>query len=545
MPLHLSPLRPSTLLLALALLAAPLAAQEVEFTSSNLPIVIVDTDGQTIPDEPKIAARMRIIDNGPGARNHLTDPANDYDGYIGIEIRGSSSQMYPKKQYGVETWDAAGEDIDVSLLGFPEEEDWILHAPYSDKSLMRNVLVYRLARAMGHYASRTRFCELVLDGSYQGIYILMEKIKRDNNRVDISKLNEDEISGDDLTGGYLLQIDRREEGWSSGFLGVDSDWRPYYQYREPDADDIVPEQERYIQLFIRDFEVMMASLDFDDPQTGYPSLLDLDSFVDFFLLNEISKNVDGYRLSSYLYKDKDSNDPRLHAGPVWDFNLAFGNADYYDGALTAGLQVHADLQGDEYPIPFWWPKLVGSEPFESAAKERWSELRDGLFHEDSLMQRIDGLTALLEESRTRNFERWPVLDQYVWPNAYIGGSYAAEVAYLKGWIRDRLAWMDAEFDLAVATAPMNEAKPLTISSPSPNPAFAQAELRITLPSAQHVRADLYDVLGRRVAVLEDRRIASGSEESVKVDAASLPAGLYVIHLRGETFRATRTLLVAR
>ncbi|MCB0286914.1 MAG: CotH kinase family protein, partial [Calditrichaeota bacterium] len=218
---------------------------QVNFTSSNLPIVVINTNGQTIPDEPKITVNMGIIWNENGQRNFLSDPFNHYDGLIGIEIRGSSSQMFPKKQYGFETRDADGEDLDVELLGMPEESDWILHAPYSDKSLMRNVLAYDFANRMGRYASRTHYCELVLNGEYMGVYILMEKIKRDDNRVNIKKLDEDEISGVDLTGGYIIKIDKPDVPGTGGWY---SPFRPYenapqminYLYETPDAEDIVP-----------------------------------------------------------------------------------------------------------------------------------------------------------------------------------------------------------------------------------------------------------------------------------------------------------------
>jgi hypothetical protein len=178
------------------------------FTSSNLPIVVVETFGAFIPDNPKIMARMGIIDNGDGERNELTDPFNGYDGFIGIERRGSSSQWFPKKSFGLETRNIIGEEIEVPLLGMPEESDWILNAHYTDKTLMRNVITYDLARKMGGYASRTRFCELVINGQYWGVYAFMEKIKRDNNRVDIARLEPGDTTGADLTGGYILKIDK-------------------------------------------------------------------------------------------------------------------------------------------------------------------------------------------------------------------------------------------------------------------------------------------------------------------------------------------------
>lgn len=191
------------------------------FTSSNLPIVVINTNGQTILDEPKITVDIGIIDNGIGQRNNLTDPYNNYSGKAAIEIRGSSSQSFPKKQYGVELRDAAGNDVSAPLLGLPPEEDWVLFAPYNDKTLMRDVLAYKIARDQGRYAPRTRYCELVLNGQYQGIYVLIEKVKRDNNRVDVNKLDPDENSGNDLTGGYIIKIDKEtgsgNGGWTSNY----------------------------------------------------------------------------------------------------------------------------------------------------------------------------------------------------------------------------------------------------------------------------------------------------------------------------------------
>ena len=201
----------------LALWALPLRAQE--FTASHLPIVLIDTEGREIVNDPKIEARMRIVDNGPGATNRVTDPPNAYDGFIGIEIRGSSTQMFPKKQYGVETRDAEGDNLSVTLLGLPKENDWILYAPYTDKSLVRNVLAYTLARRLGRYATRLKWCELVLNGQYAGVYLLFEKIKQDKNRVAITGLDPEDTSGDAVTGGYIVKIDKWEgsgnERWAS------------------------------------------------------------------------------------------------------------------------------------------------------------------------------------------------------------------------------------------------------------------------------------------------------------------------------------------
>ncbi len=188
-----------------------LVLAQADITSSNLPIIVIKTDSQEIVDESRIKANMGIINNGEGMINHITDPYNDYSGKISIEIRGSTSQSFLKKSYGFETQYESGENRNVSLINLPEENDWILYAPYSDKTLIRNILAYRLARELGHYAPRTKLCELIVNGEYRGVYVLIEKIKRDKNRVDISELNPDEISGDDVSGGYILKIDKKRK----------------------------------------------------------------------------------------------------------------------------------------------------------------------------------------------------------------------------------------------------------------------------------------------------------------------------------------------
>jgi hypothetical protein len=172
-------------------------------SSSNLPIVVVTTPlGQTINDLTRTVCDMGVIDNGSGAINALIDPYNAYNGKIAIEVRGSTSQQYPKKSYGFETQDALGNNLNVPLMGLPIENDWILYGPYPDKTLIRDVLTFHLSQSFGHYASNWRYCELLLDGQYQGLYILVERIKRDNNRVDIARVG---IAVDEA-GGALAHL---------------------------------------------------------------------------------------------------------------------------------------------------------------------------------------------------------------------------------------------------------------------------------------------------------------------------------------------------
>ncbi|MGI9175984.1 MAG: CotH kinase family protein, partial [Rhodothermales bacterium] len=276
--------------------------------------------------------------------------------------------------------------------------------------------------------------------------------------------------------------------------------------------------------------------------------IDLDSFVDFVIVNEIGKNVDGYRLSTFLYKDKDSNGGALHAGPVWDFNLAFGNADYYGGADPEGFQYNFAQTGDNFPIPFWWKKLAESEGFQVALGNRWASLRQGVLHEDSLMQSVDAMATLLDEAQARNFERWPILGEYVWPNAFIGQTYAEEVDYLKGWLGERLAWLDANLPEAtvVATEPGADVpEGYTMTAAYPNPFRGRTQFTLTVAQPQHVSVAVYDLLGRRVAHLHDSPLAAGRTHAFAFEAGTLPAGLYLIRAEGTSFSASRRVVVLR
>ncbi len=227
--------------------------------TTNLPIVIINTYGVAIPDEPKIDGYMGIIDNGPGNINNQYDPPNDYDGYIGIEVRGQSSQMFPKKSYGFETRDEQGENLDVSLLGMPEENDWILYAPYSDKSMLRNFMTFYMGSKLDPYCTRLAYCEVIVNNDYKGVYILMEKIKKDENRVNIATLNPEDISGDELTGGYIVKVDKIDPDFVYGIDGWKSIPTPPYpnamnitfQYYYPKAEDLVQLQSNYIRIILQ------------------------------------------------------------------------------------------------------------------------------------------------------------------------------------------------------------------------------------------------------------------------------------------------------
>ena len=478
---------------------------QVNFQSSDLPIVIISTpNGQPIPDEPKITAQMKVIDNGSGQVNHLGDPPNGYNGFIGIERRGSSSQdLSDKKPFAVETRDANGDDLEVPLLGMPPEADWVFMAPYNDKSLVRDAFTHEMARRLLPWSPRTRFVEVVLNGNYQGIYLVGEKIKRGKDRVDVSKLTETDVAGDELTGGYIIKMDKttgaQVDGWVSPYPAQAGSWQStYYQYHYPKSEDLQPAQKQYIEDWMTTFEDLMASPDYADTVDGYSKYLDVQSFIDFVLINELTKNVDAYRLSTYLYKDKDSKDGRLHAGPVWDFNIAMGNANYCSAETYTGwaMDFNDVCIQDGWIIHFWWQRLWEDPVFRKKLSGRWMELRSDLLKTDHVTGLVDSLVGVVAQSQARNWQRWPVLYEWVWPNAYCCGTYQQHVNSLNNWLVNRLEWMDGK----MTTLNTGDYFPSQYFKTEvfPNPSDSDLNFKCYVRHTDQINLLVYDAAGRLV-----------------------------------------------
>jgi hypothetical protein len=515
-------------------LAGPTLAVAQIFSSSNLPIIVVETPPLTyIPDEPKLEAHMGIIYNGAGARNNLSDPFNDFDGKIGIELRGSSSRMFPKSQYGFDVRTAAGADTSVSLLGLPPEEDWILFAPYNDKSLMRDVLAYKMGRDLGRYAPRTRYCELVIDGQYQGVYVLIEKIKRDRSRVNIAKLEPDETSDDDISGGYILKIDKFSGDGGSGFSsqyppdGATGGQQTFFQFDYPEPEVISTEQRNYIRQFVQTFESVLITAGYDNPFQGYRAYADVESFVDFMIMNEVSKNVDGYRLSTYLHKQKNTDGGKLVMGPIWDFNLGYGNANYCTSGEPEGFvyNFNSVCPDDFWLVPFWWKKLLRDTYFKKTLQSRWKELRTGKFSTPVIHAYIDSVaTELNLESQQRNFEKWPVLDTWIWPNLYLANTFQGEVDILKWWVQQRMNWLDMQWGEDFVTDAADEEE--TMISVYPNPSATEWRVELGVPVQNGYRFEVTDLGGRSFV---SRTLDEGAKSFI-VSGEGLADGLYVLRI---------------
>jgi hypothetical protein len=428
------------------------SAQSVNFQSTDIALFIIDTDGKTILDEPKIEANLKIISNENGARNSPSDAANIYDGKIGIEYRGAFSQMLPQKPYGFETWDEFGDEINISLFGFPQENDWILLANYNDKSFVRNSLIFQLFRQMGHYAPRTVHCELLLDDSYQGIYVFTEKIKRDKGRVSIPKLDPDDNAGDSLTGGYIFKTDYSDgdDFWVSDYSpeGFD-DGSVRFIYTYPKPKNITAEQRNYLSAYIDGFENTLFSSVFRDKNLGYRTYIDVNSFVDYFIIGEITRNVDAYKKSCYYYKQSVKKGGLIYAGPVWDFDWAMKN--FYeciyrntDGSGWAHeIFDCTDPRPDPVP-PAWITRLISDPYFANKIHDRYYSLRNTILSESYLFNYIDSVKNVLNESQSRHYSRWPILGENVGtPEVdFKPTSFEGEIQKLKDWFSLRLDWLD-------------------------------------------------------------------------------------------------------
>lgn len=509
-------------------------------TSSNLPIIVINTNGQTIPDDPKITADMGIIYNGVGVRNNITDAFNHYNGKIGIEIRGQSSQMFPMKSYSIELRDNTGNSQDKSLFGLPKESDWVLYAPYTDKTLMRNFLAYTMSREMGHWAANCVFVEVVINGDYKGIYVFMEKIKRGSGRVNITKMATTDITGDAVTGGYIFSLDKEPDGWFSSYVAPNSTNgnKRQFSYVYPKLENIVQQQKDYIKSYVDSFENTLASPQFQDPLTGVRKFADIPSFIDYFIVNEVSRNVDGYRLSSYFYKDRNSKNSKIIAGPVWDYDLAFRNADYCDGSNTNGwaFRFNYVCPGDGAGlIPFWWNKFTSDTAFNAQLRCRWKQLRQISLSEAHFNHLIDSIFNWVNEARQRHFQRWPVLGQYIWPNPTpIPATYEGEISTLKNWIASRLQWMDANMPNIGACSdyqyPGNVSDPIIVSI-QPNPFQANCNISVQAIANQSLELNIYDAVGRKMFSV--RQDVTAGISSITIPSSHWGTGVYFFHFQTE------------
>ena len=426
-------------ILAILLVLFSLSVSAQNFTDSNLPIVVIETDGgANIPDEPKILGTMKIIWHQDGSRNYLSDINNpeflNYDGRIGIEVRGSSSQMFSKKPYGLETLEADNvTNNNVSILGMPAENDWILNSLAYDQTGMRDVLAYELSERIGQYASRRVYCEVMVNGNYKGLYVFMEKIKPDKNRVNIEKMDQTCNNYPEVTGGYITKADKTTGGdpvaWTMqgyggggwGGWGSNTDFIHHY----PKPSDITSTQNNYIHGVFTNL-ASVANQHNTSISSGITSVIDIPSFVDFMMIAEFASNVDVYSFSTFFHKDRMG---KLRAGPVWDYNLAFG----YDAFGSRSRYDVWQFNNSDNNGPKFWKDLFDTDLFRCYFAKRWFELTEPgqPLNYDFVCNRIDEIDAQISEAVTRDNQRWNQMNQH-----------AQYVTNMKNWLQQRTNWLN-------------------------------------------------------------------------------------------------------
>lgn len=410
-------------ILSLTLLSQLCFAQ---FTSSNLPIILIETNGGTIMDDPKINVSFKILYHSDGSTNYLLDTNFHYNGFAGIEFRGSSSQAFPKKSYSIELQDALGEDFDFSVFGFPKNSDWVLIGNYDDKTHLKNAYIYDLWAKTGNYSPRLKHVEVVLNGEYIGLYVFTEKIKRGTDRVNIKKLDPEDTTTAKISGGYIIEATREPIPLSSNFawqsFHQSSPISDYYMYfdcvypKEP-----VAPQLNYIQTYIRDFEDALKNSNFSDPITGFRNYIDENSFVENFVIQEYSIHLDVFARSQYFYKDRGK---KMVASPLWDTSL--GLYDTYANDWRFSCET-CD------PRFFWAERMMQDCVFKNKVIEKYRDFRKAFLTYSKGEFFVDSLTNAIQESVTRDREKW-------FPTESI--SFADEIQKLKNFISARLNWMD-------------------------------------------------------------------------------------------------------
>jgi len=422
--------------------------------SSNLPLVIIDTYNNKIKDEPAIKGRMFIISPNKTHRASL-NVAPSYAGYIQINIRGKSSKTFPKKQYSIRTVDNNENKDDVSLLGMPQEHKWVLYAPYSDKSMMRNYFAYKMTRKINtskYYAPRSRYVEVLIhkNGSYhnRGIYLLTEKIKKDTNRINIKKIKK--INKKNISGGYILKL-YKNENEKEGLLLYKENKKFEIEY--PRKKNLSKIETLYISTYLRNFQNSLYSEDFNITSSPnyYGKWIDVDSFIIHFLAREFFLDVDSWMFSEYLHKDRHG---KLYLSTIWDFNLGMGNENYKFKGKYKGWAYQYYVKGAPYTIGSWIQRLMSDPSFHKKVISKWHKLRATIWSDKNMSKFIDKTYKLLKEASKRNFKRWyKVLGKYVWPNRkacidrhnkpiFCKTFKSAVYQDFEPWILNRAKWMD-------------------------------------------------------------------------------------------------------
>ena len=404
----------------------------------DLPIMFIDTKQKCLNYNvtKKLPATIKVLD---GKTNNLADSSKATPYEIGIKVRGRTSAEYPKPNYTIEFHDATGKDTNVSLLGLPPSDDWVLHGPYVDKSMIRNSFGHWLFRQTGRYSPRTKFFDLYINGVYRGVYELTERIKRDKYRVNVSELKETDTEGENLTGGYIWEFDRKFNRRGAGEV-IDYTTRDFKTsdghnvvLLYPRKKKITNEQKEYIQNYLGELDSLYKG---DKSGCGYEKYVDIVSAADYLLHIELTTNADPYfAYNFFMYKPKDETDEhgnkttgKITLGPPWDFEITLCNNTHpenyeinkedstslptLENCFVEGWQIDRAYKniglGGVQPIR-WLLEMWKDSVFQTEMKKRWAELRSGVWHTKTMDAYLDSMKAHLKDAAERNFKRWPNL----------------------------------------------------------------------------------------------------------------------------------------
>ena len=425
--------------------------------SSNLPILILENWNSGTPGTSNPSDGFWAIiepDATTNNRAEMLDPLA-IGTRCGMKRRGSSSAGWPKYSLTLEARDEDGLDQGIKPLDLPKESDWVLSGRYQfDRALMRNPLIYRLSNEAGEYAVRTRFVEVFINtgggnlsysSDYFGVYAFMEKIKRDSDRVPVAKIGAGDAAEPNVSGGYMFKKDRLDPG--DGGFSVNS--MGTFGWVEPKEDDVVAAQRTWLRNNLNELDTALYNANWTHPSTGkhFTEYLDQPSWLRHHWCNTLAMNVDGFRLSGYYYKHRsDTNNGKVGAGPIWDFDRTMGSTDGRDNNPSAwdGTGDSSKTWNDSrYP---WWGRALSNPDFRQAHTDLWQELRKNAFSTSNIHAIIDEFAGeidfqdpgnvnptLADSPAERNFVKWP------------GSNHPNEVNTLKNWLQTRSSWIDSQY----------------------------------------------------------------------------------------------------
>lgn len=508
--------------------------------STNLPILKLSLN-QPIVDTYQMAT-MEVIDNTSGV-NSYGDAATQTSN-AGVRLRGNAvSQAYAKKSYSLETWTGFNISNNISVLDLPAENDWVLLAAYPDRSLLRSRLALELHDEMDRYAPRFKYCELFIDTAYQGIYLFGEKIKRDTSRIDLANLRTIDNFGEELTGGYILQIDDENGGgFTSNYAPpyATSSQQVKYLYEYPDNGDITPAQEAYIESYVDSFETALNGTNYQDALLGWRPFGANNAFADYIIVNELSKNYDAYRTDVYMYKDKNK---KLRPGPLWGFDASFSNTqNCSSNGITGWAYDMGSGCGTLASLPsFWWSKLMSDTVFAKDVRCRYTTYRDvgGVLDTTHIFSLIDAYVGELNQmsASTRNFTKYPIFGTPIINEPLpMAVDFGDEISKIKTFIRARIAWLDTQW-LESTCAPLGTSKYAknNLIKIYPNPINS----RFTIESAGK------GALNYQVKTITGKVLLQGvgSGQKVDVELQDVVSGIYLLLIDQDGDRFMKKIVV--